>query len=158
MPFIPSLPKPLRRAILVILGGGLALLFGFYLPSVSATPTEILWDTYGIPHIYARDNEQLFYGFGWAQAQSHGNLILRLYGQGRGRAAEYWGEDYLDSDRWVRTMEIPTRAQVWYAAQSPEFRRYLDAFAKGVNAYVQAHPEAIADEVEAVLPIKVWIS
>lgn len=153
MPFIPSLPKPLRRAILVILGGGLALLLGFYLPSVSATPTEILWDTYGIPYIYASNNKQLFYSFGWAQAQSHGNLILRLYGQGRGRAAEYWGEDYLDSDRWVRTMEIPTRAQVWYAAQSPEFRRYLDAFAKGVNAYVQAHPEAIADEVEAVLPI-----
>jgi len=154
MPFIPSLPKPLRRAILVILGGGLALLLGFCWPSVSATPTEILWDTYGIPHIYASNNEQLFYSFGWAQAQSHGNLILRLYGQGRGRAAEYWGEDYLDSDRWVRTMGIPARAQVWYAAQSPEFRRYLDAFAKGVNAYVQAHPEAIADEVETVLPIR----
>jgi len=38
--------------------------------------------------------------------QSHGNLILRLYGQ----AAEFWGEDYLESDRWVQTMGIPNRA------------------------------------------------
>jgi len=36
-------------------------------------------------------------------------LILRLYGQ----AAEFWGEDYLEADRWVQTMEIPNRAKAW---------------------------------------------
>ena len=37
---------------------------------------EILWDTWGVPHIYSADNEGLFYAFGWAQAQNHGDLIL----------------------------------------------------------------------------------
>jgi acyl-homoserine-lactone acylase len=115
--------------------------------------TEILWDTYGIPHIFAQNAEQLFHAFGWAQMHSHGNLLLRLYGQARGRAAEYWGESYLESDRWIRTMGVPKRARDWYAAQTPTFRRYLDAFAAGINAYAQAHPELIADDVEAVLPI-----
>jgi len=46
--------------------------------------------------------------------QSHGNLILRLYGHDRGQAAEFWGEDYLEWDRWVHTMGIPNRAQGWY--------------------------------------------
>lgn len=115
--------------------------------------TEILWDTHGIPHIFAQNAEQLFYAFGWAQMHSHGDLVLRLYGQARGRAAEYWGESYLESDRWTRTMGVPERARDWYAAQTPTFRRYLDAFAAGINAYAQAHPELIADDVEAVLPI-----
>ncbi len=57
--------------------------------------TEILWDTYGVPHIYGIDNQGVFKAFGWAQMHSHGNLLLRVYGQARGRAAEYWGEDYL---------------------------------------------------------------
>lgn len=117
------------------------------------TSTELLWDTYGVPHIYAANSQRLFYAFGWAQMHSHGNLVLRLYGQARGRAAEYWGADYLDSDRWVRTMGIPTRAHQWYAAQTPAFRRCLDAFADGINAYVQQHPDAIANEVKTVLPI-----
>jgi len=115
---------------------------------------EILWDTWGIPHIYGKDAVGLFHGFGWAQAQSHGNLILRLYGQARGRAAEYWGADYLESDRWVRTMGVPRRAEEWYQAQSPEFRNYLDAFAAGVNHYAKEHPDQISDDVKIVLPVK----
>lgn len=94
---------------------------------------EILWDTWGVPHIFARDSESLFYAFGRAQAHSHGDLILRLYGQARGRAAEYWGKSYLESDKLVRTVGIPDRARRWYAQQSPAFRKYLDAFAAGIN-------------------------
>ncbi|MGL5835286.1 MAG: acylase [Waterburya sp.] len=115
--------------------------------------TEILWDTYGIPHIYGVDNQSTFQAFGWAQMHSHGNLILRLYGQARGRAAEYWGEDYLESDKWVVTMGVPQRAKTWYKEQNTTFRSYLDAFATGINNYAQENPELIDDEVKIVLPI-----
>ena len=81
--------------------------------------SEILWDSWGVPHVYGNDAQGLFYGFGWAQMQSHGNLLLHLYGEARGRAAEYWGEEYLPSDRWIRTLGVPARARDWYAAQTP---------------------------------------
>ncbi len=116
--------------------------------------TEILWDTYGVPHIYGIDLKGVFKAFGWAQMHSHGNLLLRVYGQARGRAAEYWGEDYLKSDQWVVTMGVPQRAQTWYQQQNASFRSYLDSFAAGINAYAQEHPELIDDEVEVVLPVK----
>ncbi|MDM9379677.1 acylase [Chlorogloeopsis sp. ULAP01] len=122
--------------------------------TLSQRTTEILWDTYGIPHIYAKDTPNAFKAFGWAQMQSHGNLLLRLYGQARGRAAEYWGEKYLESDQWVLTMKVPERSRSWYKAQTPAFRRYLDAFAAGVNAYAKEHPDLIDDEVKVVLPVK----
>jgi len=114
---------------------------------------EILWDKWGVPHIFAKDTESLFYAFGRAQMHSHGDLILRLYGQARGRAAEYWGENYLASDRWVRTAGIPERAREWQKAQSPAFQLYLDAFARGLNDYAREHKDSINDEVEAVLPV-----
>ena len=41
---------------------------------------EILWDVWGVPHIYAKSAEDLFYAFGWSQMVNHGDLILRLYG------------------------------------------------------------------------------
>lgn len=34
--------------------------------------TEILWDTWGVPHIFGKDIKGVFYAFGWAQMQSHG--------------------------------------------------------------------------------------
>ena len=115
--------------------------------------TEILWDTWGVPHIFASGNIGLFYALGWAQTKSHGNLVLRLYGQARGRGAEYWGERYLTRDRWVRMMGIPNRARDWYEAQDTQWKQYLDAFAQGINAYAEEHPDQISDEVRPVLPV-----
>jgi len=117
------------------------------------TATEILWDVWGVPHVFAPDVARLSYAHGWAQARSHGDLLLRLLGQARGRAAEYWGAEHLDSDRWVHTMGIPARARAWLAAQEPVYREALDAFARGINDYAAAHAEAIDDGVEAVLPV-----
>ena len=122
-------------------------------PAAGSDRTEILWDTWGVPHIYGKSDGELFHAFGWAQMHSHGNLILRLYAQARGRAAEYWGESYLDSDKYVRTMGIPERAREWYQAQNPAIRGYLDAFAAGMNAYAQEHPDQINNELKSVLPV-----
>jgi acyl-homoserine-lactone acylase len=122
--------------------------------AIAPKTTEILWDTYGIPHIYGKDNQSTFQAFGWAQMQSHANLLLRLYGQARGKAAEYWGEEYLESDKWVLTMGVPNRANSWYQAQTPGFRSYINAFTRGINTYAKAHPDLIDDEVAIVLPVK----
>jgi acyl-homoserine-lactone acylase len=142
---VKILPFVLSCLLVFLLGNP-----GFSYPVKS---TELLWDTYGIPHIYGQNNEGAFYAFGWAQMHSHGNLLLRLYGQARGRAAGYWGEKYVASDKWVLTMGIPGRARTWYQAQSPDFRRYLDNFAAGINAYAQENPDAIDDGVKVVLPV-----
>ncbi len=127
------------------------LLFSLF-ATASAAP-EILWDKYGVPHIFATDRESMFYAHGWAQAQAQGNLLLLLYGESRGRAAEYWGPSHLALDRWVRLNEVPERAQSWYNAQDTTFRKYVDAFARGINDYAKAHPDTIAAEYRVVLPV-----
>lgn len=124
---------------------------------------EILWDTYCVPHVYAGDKEGLFFGYGYAQMHSHGNLILKLYGESRGRSAEYWGESHddpkadatnLQNDRWVRLNGVPQRADAWLARQTPEFQRYFAAFADGMNAYARRFPETLSEERKRVLPIR----
>lgn len=118
----------------------------------SAT-AEILWDSYGVPHIRASDLGALAYGFGWAQAHAHGDLVLRLYGQARGRAAEYWGEDFADSDRWVRINGIPQRARDWLAQASEEERAVVDGFVAGFNAYAAVNPGALDAAMVRALPV-----
>ncbi|NES18629.1 MAG: acylase [Symploca sp. SIO3E6] len=145
--------RRLATITLLLLSLALVVFLGIYKPFTEVKRTEILWDNWGVPHVYGKDAKGLFQAFGWAQMQSHGNLILRLYGQARGRAAEYLGEEYLESDQYVRTMGIPTRAKKWYEAQSPNMREYLDAFAAGINAYAQDHPEQIDEQVKLVLPV-----
>lgn len=114
---------------------------------------EILWDTYGVPHVFGKDEAGVLYGFGWAQVKSHANLVLRLYGQAQGRAAEYWGNDYAESDRWVISNGVYARAKKWYAQQTPQYRKDLDAFAAGMTASARANAANIDPEVLKVLPL-----
>ena len=117
------------------------------------TTTEILWDKWGVPHIYAPTDAQAFKAFGYAQMEAHGNLILKLYAEARGRASEYWGEPNLKTDRFVRTMGIPVRAAQWYQAINLAYRANLDAFAAGINQYAAEHADRIADSMKVVLPV-----
>jgi acyl-homoserine-lactone acylase len=119
----------------------------------SETGTEILWDTYGVPHIYGKTPEDMYYGFGWAQMENHAGLILHLYGEARGRASEYWGEKYLESDNRIWLFDIPAQADKNYNRMSSGYRLYLDAFVQGINRYAMEHPEAIIEEVRQVLPV-----
>ena len=145
-----------RRAILL----AFALTAASHLPAPaqSSSPgrgAEILWDTYGVPHIHAATLPGLGYAFGWAQARNHGDLLLKMYGQARGRSAEYWGgEGNLAEDQWVHTVGGPRAGQAAYDAMRPEYRAYVDAFVAGINDYARAHPGRIADSVEVVLPVR----
>ena len=133
------------------------LLFAVISLSAGKAPgrnVQILWDTFGVAHVYAKNAEGVFYGYGYAQMQSHANLVLKLYGESRGRGAEYWGPKGLELDRWVHVNEVPQRAEKWFAMQTPEFQKYLVAFADGMNEYATRHPEAIGAEYKQVLPIR----
>ena len=116
--------------------------------------TEILWDEWGVPHIYAKNNADLFYSAGWAQMHSHGNTILKLYGKSRGEAAKFWGEEYLENDILVHTLNFPKIADDWYDQQSLEFKTYIQKFVDGMNAYARSNSNSISPANKLVFPIK----
>jgi acyl-homoserine-lactone acylase len=138
----------MRRAIYLL------LLFLSILSCKKDQPEpQIVWDTYGVPHIYAENIEDLFFMQGWAQMHNHANLILELYGSSRGRGAEYWGESKLPNDQLIHTLGFETLADSWEEQQDPELRTIYKSFVEGMNAYAEAHPEAVEDSNRGVLPI-----
>ena len=66
--------------VLIVLVATMAALTADVAQSARAVRADVLWDTYGVPHISAKDDASTFYAFGCAQIQSHGDLLLRLYG------------------------------------------------------------------------------
>ena len=118
-----------------------------------SSETETLWDTFGVPHIFANTTEEMYSAFAEAQMQNHANLLLKLYGQARGRAAEYWGEEFIESDRKIRLFNIPDKAAKVYQEQEKEFSAYLDAFVAGINQYADTHKDQIEEKYLKVLPV-----
>ncbi len=116
-------------------------------------PNEILWDNYGVPHIYASDAAQMYYEFGRAQMTSHADLILKLYSQARGTSASYFGDSGLESDRLMKLFRLDSLADAAYSKQNPVFRKYIDAFVKGMNDYASENSGAICEQCRKILPV-----
>lgn len=121
--------------------------------SEKSQEAQITWDTWGVPHIYADNIEDLFYQQGWAQMHSHANMILELYGSSRGKGAEYWGQSKLQNDLLIHTLGFNALADDWESNQDPKATTMINSFVNGLNAYAKAHPEAIDDKNKVVLPL-----
>lgn len=101
-----------------------------------SAPVEIYRDTDGVPHIYADTVEDLFYAQGFVHAQDRFWQMEFWRRIGGGRLAELFGDDVLGVDIYLRTVDFRRIAEEEYAMLDEETRRFLDAYAAGVNAYI----------------------
>ncbi len=98
---------------------------------------EVIRDRWGVPHIYARNIDDLFFAQGFAQAQDRlwqMEMYRRTY---EGTLSEIMGPTYMRHDRAARLLKYrgPWDDREW-KSYHPEGRRIFDAFARGVNAFI----------------------
>lgn len=143
-----------RRGLSTLLSIGLWFCLLTVCTAARAQTDEVLWDTWGVPHIYASSRESAFYQLGWAQMHAHADRIAELYGTARGEGAAHWGERAYDEDALVWSLRIPERAREWLEQQSPDYRRYLEAFTRGLNDYAAHNPRAVSPHNRWTLPFQ----
>ena len=118
---------------------------------------EILWDTYGIPHIYGPDLLTVVRGYGYAQMENHAETLLTNIAAARGRLAEYFGPGTgnanVQSDTMVRTEGIPGRAAAWLQDGGTFQQAVIQAFVDGANEYAGLHGDTITPAIRQVLPL-----
>ncbi len=105
-------------------------------------PVEVLRDQHGVPHIYADTPEDLFEAQGFVHAQDRFYEMDVRRHITAGRLAELFGASQVATDAFVRTLGWRRVAEQELAALSPSTRRYLDAYASGVNAYLRERETA----------------
>src|SRR5215203_1507904 len=106
-----------------------------------AGDVTIYRDVYGVPHVFGRTDASTVFGFAYAQAEDNFWRIEDNYIRSIGRSAEVYGEETLNNDRLNAALEIPRLAREEYARLDPHTRSICDAFAAGLNFYMDRHPE-----------------
>lgn len=114
---------------------------------------HIYRDIYGVPHIYGGSNKAMFFGEGYAQAEDHLEQMLINYLTVQGRMAEIFGKSYLASDKEMRLLRVTNVVTEKYHELSAEAQEAVEAFAQGINYYMETHPEEVP---EWATPVKPW--
>jgi len=100
---------------------------------------EVIRDRWGIPHIYAGNEEDLFFAQGYVHAQDRLWQMEVHRRLASGTLAEILGGIALEADRFSRIIGFRRAAQADLALLDEETRRYLEAYSRGVNAFIETH-------------------
>lgn len=102
-------------------------------------PVEIVRDRWGVPHIYARNTDDLFFAQGYVMAQDRLWQMEMWRRQREGRLSEILGPETVDRDHRTRLLMYrgPFDDSEW-TSYHPEGKRIFTAFVNGLNAYVAA--------------------
>lgn len=108
----------------------------FHLPGLDAT-VEIYRDGFGVPHIRAGSERDAFFAQGFATAQDRLWHMEYDRRRGTGRWAEVVGIAGLTQDKLMRRFRLEASAKADYQAVGPQTRVMFDAYAAGVNAFIE---------------------
>ena len=107
---------------------------------------DVFRDSYGVPHIYAANAHDLFMAQGFVHAQDRFWQMEFWRRSGNGTLSEILGPSALESDRFIRTVG-------WHRTAAQELELYneeeldvLDAYAEGVNAYIEQNSGSLGLE------------
>ncbi len=112
-------------------------------------PVDILVDHWGVPHIYAKNEADLFFAQGFHVARDRLFQIDLWRRHGLGELAEVFGPEFVEQDKAARLFLYRGDMQREWAAYSPDAKSIATQFAAGINAYVRwlaAHPQQMPYE------------
>jgi len=100
-------------------------------------PVQIDRDARGVPHVRGESERDAFFALGFVHAQDRLAQMLWLERLARGRTAEVIGPRGLPADRDARLIGFGRLADAQMAFLAPETAAVLEAYAAGVNAWIE---------------------
>lgn len=100
-------------------------------------PVYVVRTEHDVPHLYATNRTDLGFVLGFVTARDRYFMMDLSRRLGRGQISELLGDAALDIDQESRGTGITFVAQQIHDAMPPELTEYADAFAAGINAYIE---------------------
>jgi penicillin amidase len=139
--------------IALLLGGGIWLRHAMRasLPQIDGTlqvsglsaPVTVTRDEHGVPSIQAANLDDTLFAQGYVTAQDRLWQMDALRRHAAGELAEILGPKLVEHDRTQRTLQIRAAADRAVAVLPPDELRQLEAYARGVNAFIAQNGERL---------------
>ena len=136
----PSPLKTMARESLAKISGEITV------PGLTGN-VEVIRDTWGVPHIYAQNMDDLFFAQGYVMAQDRLWQMEMWRREREGRMAEILGPQAVERDRVARMLKYrgPMDDSEW-TSYHPQGKRIFTAYAAGINAWIQQNAKNLPVE------------
>jgi len=109
---------------------------------------DVYYDQAGIPHVVAKNEEDLYKVTGYLMAKERMWQMDLLRRVTQGRISEIFGDDLIDTDVLMRSLRITTKSENLFKSLSPEIKKSLEAYSNGVNQYIREKGKDLSFEFQ----------
>lgn len=113
-------------------------------------PVRIYRTPYGIPHIYAQNEHDLFFTQGYVHAQDRLWQMESFRRLAQGRLAEVGGKKYAQLDLFLRLLDAPRLIEELSARIQGPAEGMILSYCEGVNAYLSSHKDDLPLEFSSL--------
>jgi penicillin G amidase len=99
-------------------------------------PVNVVRDRWGVAHIYAKNQHDLFFAQGFVVAQDRLFQMELWKRSGQGRLAEILGLEALPRDLNARRLRYRGNMEAEYRSYAADTKEILEAFTNGINAFI----------------------
>lgn len=134
------------------------LIFSSKAQTINPKNIEIVRDSFGVPHIFAKTDAEVAYGLAWAHAEDDFNSLQDVVLPAKGLMGKVQGKAGAAGDyafALFRCMEITEEK---WSTLTPAFLKLIDGYVQGINAYAKAHPEEVLHKKIFPITAKEYIS
>ena len=119
---------------------------------IDPTSIDIVRDSFGVPHIFANTDSEVAYGLAYAHAEDDFKTIQLGFLSGRSLLGIYKGKEGATIDYIAYLLRCQqTVAEKYESDISPEYKKVLQGYCDGFNAYANTHPDEVL--VKKLLPL-----
>lgn len=111
-------------------------------------PVKVLRDQWGIAHIYAETQDDLFFAQGFVAAQDRLWQMDLWRRVGEGKLAEVLGPSAVERDRFARLVRYRGDMKAEYESYAPDARQIIEAFVRGVNTQIELSKDRLPIEFQ----------
>src|SRR5262245_33436223 len=111
-------------------------------------PVKVLRDAWGIAHIYAETQDDLFFAQGFVAAQDRLWQMDLWRRAGEGKLAEVLGPSAVERDRFARLIRYRGDMKSEYESYAPDAKQIIEAFVRGVNAQIELSKDRLPIEFQ----------
>ncbi|MEP7304949.1 MAG: penicillin acylase family protein [Acidobacteriota bacterium] len=111
-----------------------------------SAPVRIVRDTWGVPHIYAETQADLFFAQGFVQAQDRLFQMDLWRRSAQGRLSEVLGANFIERDAMTRRIQYRGDMRAEWDSYGADTESIATAFAQGINAWVDIASRQLPEE------------
>ncbi len=145
-----------KRLLLVI--SFLFTITGFSQTKIDPSKIDIVRDSFGVPHIFAKTDTEVAYGLAWAAAEDDFKSMQEVILPAKNLMASVQGKKGAAGDYAFALFRCREITEEKWNTLTPAFLKLIEGYVEGLNDYAIKHPEEILHKKIFPVTLKEYVS